>query len=111
MRHFIETAQTEKDYEIFGAKAKEFHDFLKANQAKGYCGFMSMTSSAIDGEVTAIGTTSYKDFIYLILMLVAKAAANSGKPIYEIWHDIFSLVKDDADGTMAAKNLKLSDKI
>ena len=110
MRHFIETAQTEEDSEIFAAKAKEFHDFLKANQSKGYCGFMSMTSPAIDGEVSAIGTKSYTDFIYLILMLVARASAGSGKPMYEIWRDIFLAVQGDADGSMAANILKLYNK-
>lgn len=106
MRHFIETKQTEEDFKIFEAKAKEFCDFLQANQTKGYCGFMSLTSPAIDGEVTTIGTTSYKDFLFLILMLVSKAAFGLGKPHTEIWHDIFSLVAADVNGSWAANILK-----
>lgn len=86
MEKFVETEQTKKDLKFFEETTEKFIDLIRANQDKGYCGVISMTSDSIDCDVSGIGA-SYSNFLFLMARLADKAASGFGKTSLEVLSD------------------------
>lgn len=96
MVKFVETEQTKKDLKLFEETAEKFIDLIKSNQDKGYYGVISMTSDAIDCDVSGIGAP-YSVFLFLMARLADKAASGFGKTSLEVLSDVTVVVRTARD--------------